>query len=183
MRRPAAAALLLLLGACGPTSQDGPSVDPELLAAATASYDADALDAALARIEAWAEAHNPAAAAALRPGLSEREIDRLTADLPCRLTTEARRLYQWHDGSQSGAPPLFWYHRFMGLEEAVATYRERVAAGTDPAFAWDPAWFPVFQSPGEHYVVGCPGDRRVAAPVWFKAVERRTPASFAASLT
>ena len=177
------AACAVPLCACGGAADEEPGVDPELLSAAAATYQPDTLDAALAALDAWLREHNPVAAAALRPGLDDEEIDRLTADLPCHLPLEARRLYRWRDGSPPGAPPLFWRHRFIGLEEAAATYRERVAAGGDPAFAWDPAWFPLFDAPGEHYVIACPRTRQVAGPVWFKPIERRVPALFAASLT
>ncbi len=36
----------------------------------------------------------------LLPGLTDTEIDRVTADLPFRLSDEARTFYRWHNGSR-----------------------------------------------------------------------------------
>lgn len=41
----------------------------------------------------------------LQPGLSDEQIDQLTAPLGLRLPEEARRWWRWHDGAPMDAPP------------------------------------------------------------------------------
>src|SRR5581483_8711650 len=79
----------------------------------------------LARLEEVLAAKAPAVRAALRPGLTDREIAEQEAQLGVALGDDLRALYRWHDGIAPGGPTDFIPgHRFLPLAEAVALRRE-----------------------------------------------------------
>ena len=108
---------------------------------------------------------------AFRPGLSEDEMDALTAPLGLRLPEEARQWWGWHDGIPVAelerpidgqvAPQRHHY----ALSEAVEQYRigraeaaylakmqppasDRVPELRNPDYWWAPSWFPLTLSFG-----------------------------------
>jgi len=88
----------------------------------------------LDRLERWLREHAPAVADALRPGLSDDEIDALETQGRLTLTDELRALYRWHDGCDPRRVEDFIpSHRFVPLGEAVreqAAVREQVRSLT-----------------------------------------------------
>jgi cell wall assembly regulator SMI1 len=98
----------------------------------------------------------------LQPGLTDQDIDELTAPLEIRLPREARMWWQWHDGAGSTGeravcrefgPGLAFY----SLREAVDMCRQirnmfrDIWAADGPevvAYWWRPSWFPITESRG-----------------------------------
>lgn len=148
--------VLLLLSGCSdwrtpPQPKEGPGRQLELAALAKRRSDEKALQRALQRIFVWHRRHNPVAARALRPGLSDEQIDALTKDLPFRLPSELRVLYRWRDGGTPGIP-FVGYHGFLSLEQAVAFHRRNRRWRR-----WGETWLPVFEFEHESYFVICDG--------------------------
>jgi hypothetical protein len=130
----------------------GPSPAPLL--------DIQLLDALEAR---W-RAHGLPLLDRLRPGLTDDEMDTLTAPLGLRLPLEARRWWGWHDGVSSAdvynarEREVGVGMQFLPLGEAVELYRslrtvilEDHLAGAfepDPEGWWARAWFPVTERSG-----------------------------------
>jgi cell wall assembly regulator SMI1 len=101
-------------------------------------------------------------AAGLRPGLTDQDIDDLTAPLEIRLPREARMWWQWHDGAGSTGglavdrelgPGLAFY----SLREAVELCRQMrdmfrdIWAADGPEvvdYWWRPTWFPISERRG-----------------------------------
>lgn len=95
----------------------------------------------------------------LRPGLTEEQMDAITAPLGLHLPVEARRWWGWHDGIASAGPgsqAVFGGRglRYLTLDDAVAIYEERreiaatLAVDGEPVGRgqddwWHPGWFPV----------------------------------------
>lgn len=145
------------------------------------------LSAILAQLAAIAAQHDPAYPAALQPGLSRAALTtRLrAAGFAWQPPEEWFTLYQWRNGStatEEGAPntPLFNYHAFMTLEEALAeralwndvnaamysVNRDMTPPDASPATApaqeeeadfvpYPPHLLPVFCFEGECYAVEC----------------------------
>jgi hypothetical protein len=103
----------------------------------------------------------------LRPGLTEDEIDGLTQPLGLTLPVEARTLFAWHDGVESGANPadslILPPARFVGLRELTALYGdwwwpavEEIAASDniEPSDFWPREYFPVLH--GSYFPNGNP---------------------------
>src|SRR5687768_12282986 len=88
----------------------------------------------LERLDRWLREHAPAIADALRPGLSDDEIDALEAEGRLRLTEEMCALYRWHAGCDERRTDEFIpSHRFVPLGEAVrgrTAVREQVRSLT-----------------------------------------------------
>ena len=135
-----------------------------LQALAVEKADRAALEAALERIRIWLEANNPVVANKLLPGLTEEEIEELTADLPFRLPQEVLWLYQWRGGVDLLAGDFMWYHRWMTLEAAIDEYR---SLRRTVYMGWKRSWFPLFETQEEYYFVKCGATAVEAAPVYF----------------
>lgn len=65
----------------------------------------------------------------LQPGLSEKEIEEIIADLPVRVPTEVKQLYMWRNGTIIGDYEYeycstFGYWGFYSLQSVVARYRQ-----------------------------------------------------------
>jgi hypothetical protein len=89
---------------------------------------------------------------ALRPGLSDAEIDRATEPIQLRLPREARRWWGWHDGADPQPPgPAGEYgpgRAFLPLHQAVrhcVQWREVMGHedGEGPDPNWKYAWLPI----------------------------------------
>lgn len=93
----------------------------------------------------------------LQPGLTDREIDRLTAAVDVRLPTEARAWWRWRNGVAPDARmSLVGDFRWLPLQMAIRDYGERreesvtlanqpwaVGPARDPEFVWPARFFPV----------------------------------------
>ena len=74
----------------------------------------------LAKYEAFLKAKAPAVFAALRPGLSDAQIDALEARHGLKLTGDLRALYKWRDGTPTAANvDAFPNHHFVPLDDAL----------------------------------------------------------------
>jgi cell wall assembly regulator SMI1 len=118
-------------------------------------------------------------ASRLRPGLSDGEMDALTARLGLRLPDEARMWWAWHDGAE---PTGFVYERsigglslaFLSLEESVEETRRQRAVPAHDAVAsrekwWWPSWLALTPSNGS-IVCDCavgPGQPTPIRFVWW----------------
>lgn len=167
MRLALAASLLVAAAAC---SRPAAPVDDGALRRAAEAHDLAAFEADLKALETWLRAEFPVAAAQLRPGLTDAQIDeRLRrAGAAFDLPLEVRALYRWHDGmGVDGDLPLLEYHRFVSLEEAL---RGPGAFMPLPGNA-----LMLFAYPEEAYYVLCPTDGVPAAPVHFRLLEDPDP--------
>lgn len=168
MRSPLGAALVAGLAlACAPAQPE----DPAAVSRAAEVRDARALEDTLHELDAWLAEHYPQAAARLRPGLTDAEIDAAldAAGFAYTLPEELRQLYRWHDGMEpDGDLPLVWYHRFLGLEETL-----RRGGGS---FLGLPAnALTVFGFPEEDYYVLCPPEAVESLPVHHRLLESPEP--------
>ncbi len=88
----------------------------------------------LATYEAFLKAKAPSVLAALQPGLSDSEIDKLEAAHSIKLTSDLRALYRWRNGTpRSANVDTFPNHKFVPLDVALANrddLRKQVKAGT-----------------------------------------------------
>jgi cell wall assembly regulator SMI1 len=92
---------------------------------------------------------------ALRPGLSDDEIDRLTAPLGLTLPREARTWWGWHDGAEfnvrgsSNIGPLRVFEPLSVAVHATAQTREMMR-GADGVLApmWQESWLRMSASEG-----------------------------------
>jgi hypothetical protein len=89
------------------------------------------LTEALNRIWNWLEKNCSHQISFLQLGLSEIEIEKFLTDLPFKLSTEVRELYQWKNGTIVGDDPwefcwAFEYWVFFPLEVVIGGYRERI---------------------------------------------------------
>lgn len=88
----------------------------------------------LAVHEAFLKAKAPAVLAALQPGLSDAEIDKLEVTYAIKLTSDLRALYRWRNGTpRSVNIQAFPNHEFVPLEVALANrdeLRKQIKAGT-----------------------------------------------------
>jgi cell wall assembly regulator SMI1 len=109
---------------------------------------------------------------AVRPGLSDTEIDRRLATIGLALPDEARVLWHWHDGipEDSRANPLGGFKgRFLSLGEAVEVYqgfRETVLkiVEGDPDIRYRPSWLPLL-GPQHPLVIDCAVARDQPTPL------------------
>lgn len=139
--------------------------------AAVDAYDPDSVPRGAARILAWWEQNHPETARNLRPGLSDAEIDALLEKhaFGYELPDEVRALYRWRNGSpQQGERPFIWYHRLLGLEEAL----ER-ADSHALLFGMPDGWLPLLWFQEEYYFVICGKKARKAVPVLHRLLEVR----------
>ena len=93
----------------------------------------------------------------LRPGLTDSQIDELTAEIGLRLPEEARTWYRWHDGTD---PVEYTHQRWIGpghslisLADSVEqTRKQRDTLAHDgflpPEEWWAPSWFALTPSNG-----------------------------------
>ena len=96
-------------------------------------------------IKAWLEKNNPEVAASLQPGMSRREIEMITAEMPFALPDEVVLLYQWYNGTSIDAP-FIWNYRFLPIEDAALFWKKNERSG----------WlnkFPMFAHRGQYYFV------------------------------
>lgn len=127
----------------------------------------DSLD----RVLEWHRRNQTPAARLIQPGLSEDEIVRQLQAVPFKLSREFIELYRWHNGVRSGGQEdkdesFLEYHRFLPLEEAIATFQ--ISYPIMKEFYELTDWVQVFQDPaGDGY--GLSGGRETTpqAPVVF----------------
>jgi hypothetical protein len=93
----------------------------------------------------------------LRSPLPARDRDTIWRKLPFSPTRELDMIYQWRDGTEAREGVLLeelWFFPgfyFLSMEEAEATYKERVGAPQ-----WRDNWFPLFaDGAGDFYVIPC----------------------------
>ena len=95
---------------------------------------AEPVETLLARYEKMLAAKAPAALAALRPGLTDAQIDALESKHGFKLTPDLRALYRWRNGEPPNGPTqIFPDHQFVGLDDSVAArdvVRRQVKAQT-----------------------------------------------------
>lgn len=116
----------------------------------------------LAELEAQWRRQRAPLVEALQPGLSDRDIDELTASLNLRLPHEARVWWRWHDGVRP-TEGLAVYRElgpglpFYSLREAVELCRRLrgrfhdiwAADGPEAVeYWWRPTWFPITERRG-----------------------------------
>jgi len=106
----------------------------------------------LERFYAALDAQQMPIATVLAPGLSDAEIDELTAPLGIALPDELRLLWKWHDGVNAPPPPRDanyglgpdrWFAPLSKMVEACITWREIAAEVSETMQTWEPTWFPV----------------------------------------
>ena len=124
----------------------------------SAELDPRRLQNALEGIRAWLVEHTPDVAHQLQPGLSSKEIETITANVPFALPFEESLLYEWHNGSTSDGPFIF-NHRYLPLQEAVEFYRKGLGTG------WQTSWFPLFMHKGDAYIVAPFGFKSKQMPI------------------
>jgi cell wall assembly regulator SMI1 len=94
----------------------------------------ESAEALLARYEKMLVAKAPKAFAAVRPGLTDAQIDALESKHGFKLTSDLRALYRWRNGEPANGPThVFPDHKFVGLDDAVAArdvVRRQVKAQT-----------------------------------------------------
>ena len=84
----------------------------------------------------------------LRPGLTDAEMDELTAPLGLWLPTEARLWWGWHDGASAEGPSKiganWWFAPLSACVDACLELREIAAADEFLGEDWWPSgWFPI----------------------------------------
>jgi len=110
-------------------------------------------DSLLGELEKRWREHGLPIVDALRPGLTDDEMDQLTTSLDLRLPEEARRWWRWHDGAfppDAGFDPE-WLgpgSSFFSLATAVeACEQARAISGYGRTDTWDGcwqgSWFPI----------------------------------------
>lgn len=129
-----------------------------------------AMQQALEQILQWHREHTTGISDALQPGLSRADILEKFEDLPCRPTEELIQLWSWHDGVETASTPFIWYHDFLPLDKAVATYK-RFTINRLTGLGWKRNWIPVFEFEGEWYFTECYDEVRPAGPVGYLFIE------------
>ncbi len=109
----------------------------------------------LDQLLAYAVQTQPNIRTRLQPGYDRATIEQR---VPFRLPDEVLELYQWHNGTPDDHATrdvnLFYYHRFLPLEEAYAMYRRLMQVNVDiGGEGYDPNLFPLFTFAGEYYSV------------------------------
>lgn len=80
----------------------------------------------LRNLDTRIEQHSPKTFAALQPGLSRDEIQKLETEYGLSMTDELRQLYEWHDGiSLDSDRDLFGIHRFYPLKRLAEAHQLR----------------------------------------------------------
>lgn len=125
---------------------------------ASSEVDPKRLHNALEGVRQWLIKNNPDVARGLQPGLTANEIEAITANLPFSLPLEEFLLYEWHNGSSSGAPFIF-NHRFPSLQESIAFYRKNNEGG------WQTSWFPLFFHRGDAFFIAPFGFKSKSLPI------------------
>ena len=130
--------------------------------------------AALAEIEDIWQTRNLPILRHLQPGLTDGEIDELTAPIGLTLPGEARAWWRWHNGvtsdtsdaEASPGPDV----RYCSLADAVAFYtlQRKEFARRDPAFVvdqWPSEWFVLCYGPQKIITIDCSPEFRTETPV------------------
>lgn len=134
----------------------------------------------LSDFEARLRAEGLAAVQALAPGLTDQQIDTLTAPYGIDLPEEARVWWRWHNGSHADvghAQYFLPFRRIFTLEYALREYAEDRELPPEPG-APEPLLRPVGEKPVIHFC--CAGARDAPVPVygrldWSSAPELRLP--------
>jgi len=125
--------------------------------------------------ERWREVGAPIVAN-LRSGLTESEIDTLTAPLGLQLPDEARTWWRWHDGVSADVPlrddravGVFWpYQPLAEVVERCLRWREisdQVAAGGEPRWFLS-TWLPISsEDPLAILVCDCGSEAGAPTPI------------------
>ena len=127
------------------------------------------LTAILERLAAIAAQRDSDFPASLQPGLSREALRARLAEagFAYEPPQEWFELYQWHNGSTSGTP-LFYYHEFMSVEEALAE-RKVLDQGNRESDCelWPTNILPLFYFSGEFYAIECHAEPQVTGRIWF----------------
>jgi hypothetical protein len=129
---------------------------------ASGGFDPRGMIQSLDSILLWHQKNTPALAA-LQPGLSHSEIEKLANQHHVVLSEDVYALYGWRNGMQESRP-FFDLYRFVPLPEALVT--GDALHEIDPA---DPYRLPIFQSVlgNDGYDVVCPTKPHAQTPVEF----------------
>jgi len=108
----------------------------------------------------------------LRPGLTDEEIDALTARLPHRLPAELRTWYGWHDGAKLDLPVGPWHLgnglNLLPLQVAVERHdflaQPELRSGV-PAVDFRDEWLPICWFGTCYIAVDTSGDASAPCPV------------------
>ncbi len=118
----------------------------------------------LDRLLEYASRTQPGIRDRLQPGLDQAAIEQI---VPFDLPDEVSELYAWANGTPgdefAGGLDLFYYHRFLPLEEAYTIYQRLMQVNRDIGIeGYDPNLFPLFTFHGEHYAVwfGPPSEKQ-----------------------
>lgn len=113
-----------------------------------------ALTETLERILKELQKNRPAVASTLQPGLTYKEIQETTTNLPFCLPSEVYKLYQWRNGNE--LYEFFYYHYFLPLQKAVEICQEIIAINVEcdqkTQYEGKPL-FPIFDFDGEYWGV------------------------------
>jgi cell wall assembly regulator SMI1 len=137
----------------------------------------------LAELEARWRAQGAPITERLTPGLSNEEMDAITAPLGIRLPAEARLWWQWHNGVPVSTVTLRAqrtiggaYYEYTPLEEAAAEYEQarniaaEVVSSPDTAGDfWHPSWWPISSDLGGRWIA-CQCDVAEDAPTPIRAI-------------
>ena len=118
---------------------------------------------ALHRFEELLADRAPAIRAALRPGLTDQEIRRITREIPHQLPSLVMDLYRWHDGTEFVLGPyraeLFPEGQMFPLAEAVRLRADAIEGDRKSGDSlWQSSWLPVFTEGKEVFRVVTLGD-------------------------
>lgn len=115
-------------------------------------------EGALSIIENWLREHQPAILAAMRPGVSDDELNELERTVGHRLPADVRAFYRWRGGITQQAmdeAQLPGFHqidqRQLPLKEIASEYEQQCAQGQNSAtdrsiVHWNAAWISLFKS-------------------------------------
>lgn len=105
--------------------------------------------------------YRPEIISRLKPGLSRKEIDNLTKNIPYTLPEEVYELYQWHNGIDCTKRGRGWSYfiyatggifGFLPLEEAL---RESQMFLNSNYYQYEPNWLLIFNSASDNNAAGC----------------------------
>ncbi|WP_445152677.1 SMI1/KNR4 family protein [Baekduia sp. Peel2402] len=105
----------------------------------------------------------------MEPGLTDEQIDEITAPLGFPLPDELRTLYRWHNGS--GRYEMAWLRALWALDTAVPTSLKDAVSSDD----WRPGWMQILSERPAVLVDCLANGQHGPAPVWNHHVEIEAP--------
>lgn len=100
---------------------------------------------------------------ALRPGLTDAELDAVSSELDLELPNELRELWSWHDGCDRGGNGNIGPggYQFLSSSDAIEAYRlNRRIHGEDPGDLpsdpyWRRSWVPFMTQDAQRLYIDC----------------------------